>query len=138
VFAASRPPQKNLKAAEQEGPDVHLERAFWQALQPLWNPAHVVCVDETSLNTAMARLSGWGGRGLRVLDRLPQSQWETTTLVLAMRQSGVLAPMVSAGAMNGALFLASRSTRSPGCARRSKREESHSNRCPLSSGLQSH
>lgn len=66
----------------------------------------MVCVDETSLNTAMARLYGWGVRGLRVLDRVPQSQWETTTLVLAMRQTGVQAPMVTAGAMNGELFLA--------------------------------
>lgn len=85
---------------------MRLERAFWQALQPLWDPARVVFVDETSLNTAMARLSGWGTRGMRVLDRIPQSQWETTTLVLAMRQSGVRAPMVTAGAMTGELFLA--------------------------------
>jgi transposase len=38
---------------------------------------------------------------------VPQGHWETTTLFLAVRQAGLRAPMMTAGAMNGALFLAS-------------------------------
>ena len=85
---------------------MRLERAFWQGLQPLWDPAHLVFVDETGLNTAMVRLSGWGPCGERVPGAVPQSHWETSTLVLAVRQAGLTAPMVTAGAMTGVLFLA--------------------------------
>ena len=86
---------------------MRLERALWQALQPLWAPTHLVFVDETALNTAMVRLWGWGSCGARVQGAVPQGHWETTTLFLAVRQAGLRAPMVTAGAMNGALFLAS-------------------------------
>ena len=37
---------------------------------------------------------------------MPQGHGETTTLVLAVRQAGLMAPMVTAGAMNEPLFLA--------------------------------
>nr|WP_242470667.1 IS630 family transposase [Thiocystis violacea] len=83
-----------------------MERACWQALQPLWDPARLVFVDETGLHTAMVREWGWGARGERVRGTVPQGHWETTTLVLAVRQAGLVAPMVTAGAMTGALFLA--------------------------------
>jgi hypothetical protein len=63
-------------------------------------------VDDTGLNTVRARLSGWGPRGERVLGAVPQSHWETSTWVLAVRQAELAAPMVTAGAMTGALFLA--------------------------------
>ena len=85
---------------------MRLERAFWQGLQPLWDPAHLVFVDETGLNTVMGRLYGWGPGGERVPGAVPQGHWETSTLVLALRQAGLAAPMLTAGAMTGALFLA--------------------------------
>ncbi len=85
---------------------MNLQRALWQALQPLWDPAHRVFVDETALHTALVRWWGWGPCGERVLGTVPQGHWETSTLVLAVRQAGLTAPMVTAGAMNGALFLA--------------------------------
>jgi transposase len=85
---------------------VRLERACWQALQPLWDAARLVFVDETGLHTAMVREWGWGPRGERVLGTVPQGHWQTTTLVLAVRQTGLIAPMVTAGAMTGPLFLA--------------------------------
>jgi transposase len=61
-----------------------------------------VFVDESGINTVMVRQYGWGPCG----ERVPQGHWETATLVLAVRQAGLAAPMVTAGAMNGALFLA--------------------------------
>lgn len=85
---------------------MRLERALWQGLQPLWDPAHLVFVDETGLNTVMVRLYGWGPCGERVPGAVPHGHWATSTLVLAVRQAGLTAPMVTAGAMTGALFLA--------------------------------
>ena len=54
----------------------------------------------------MVREWGWEPRGERVLGTVPQGHGETTTLVLAVRQAGLIAPMVTAGAMNEPLFLA--------------------------------
>jgi hypothetical protein len=65
-----------------------------------------VFVDETGLHTAMVREWGWGPRGERVLGTVPHGHWPTTTRVLAVRQAGLVAPMVTAGAMTGPLFLA--------------------------------
>ncbi len=83
-----------------------LERACWQALQPLRGPARLVFVDETRLHTAMVREWGGGLRGERVRGTAPHSHLQTTTLVLAVRQTGLIAPMVTTGAMTGLLFLA--------------------------------
>jgi hypothetical protein len=54
---------QQMRVQLQAQPDTILEE--WRArlgrsvsLSTRWDPAHVACVDETSLNTAMARLSG--------------------------------------------------------------------------------
>jgi transposase len=52
----------------------------------------------------MTRLYGWGPRGERVADAAPHGHWKTTTFVVALRLSGLFAPMVVDGALNGELF----------------------------------
>lgn len=54
---------------------------------------------------AIVRLYGWGPRGERVPGTAPDGRWQTTTFIAALRQSGVTAPRVTEGPMNGALFL---------------------------------
>ena len=54
----------------------------------------------------MARLYGWGLKSERVVSDVPHGHWQTTTFVGALRVSGMTAPMVIDGAMNGDLFLA--------------------------------
>lgn len=54
----------------------------------------------------MARLYGWGVKSERVVSDVPHGHWQTTTFVGALRTSGMTAPMVIDGAMNGDLFLA--------------------------------
>lgn len=54
----------------------------------------------------MARLYGWGLKSERVVSDVPHGHWQTTTFVGALRTSGMTAPMVIDGAMNGDLFLA--------------------------------
>jgi transposase len=53
----------------------------------------------------MTRLYGWGPVGGRVVDAAPHGHWKTTTFVVALRLTGLFAPMVVAGALNGALFV---------------------------------
>jgi transposase len=54
----------------------------------------------------MARLRGRSPRGQRCRAPIPHGHWKTTTLVAGLRLSGMTAPMVIDGAINGEAFLA--------------------------------
>ena len=63
-------------------------------------------IDETGLSTKMARLRGRALRGERCRSGVPHGHWKTTTFVGALRLTGMTAPFVYDGAMNGTVFLA--------------------------------
>ena len=63
-------------------------------------------IDETGASTKMARRHGRAPRGQRLRSSVPHGHWKTTTFVGALRLSGMTAPMVLDGPMNGAWFLA--------------------------------
>lgn len=54
----------------------------------------------------MARLRGRAVRGERCRASVPHGHWKTTTFTAGLRLSGMTAPMVLDGAMNGPAFLA--------------------------------
>jgi transposase len=54
----------------------------------------------------MARLRGRARRGLRCRSPVPHGHWKTTTFTGALRLSGMTAPMVLDGPMNGTAFRA--------------------------------
>lgn len=81
-------------------------RAAWRAGQPEFDPSRLVFVDETGASTKMARLYGRSPRGERCIAAVPHGHWKTTTFVGGLRLSGMTAPMVLDGAMNGPAFLA--------------------------------
>ena len=59
--------KKSVRAAEQERADVVRARRRWMREQGLFDPAHLVFVDETATSTNMARLRGRCERGLRLI-----------------------------------------------------------------------
>jgi transposase len=65
-----------------------------------------VFIDETWAATNMARLYGRAARGLRLLAPVPHGHWKVTTLVAGLRCSGITAPCVFDGAINGERFRA--------------------------------
>src|SRR5262245_52674746 len=71
--------KKSLHAAEQERADVARARQRWMREQGMFDPAHLVFVDETAANTKMVRLSGRCPRGERLIGRVPQGHWKTIT-----------------------------------------------------------
>lgn len=81
-------------------------RQAWFDGQLDLDPAKLVFIDETGLNTKMARLRGRSLRGERCHAAIPHGHWKTTTFTGALRLTGMTAPMVLDGAMNGAAFLA--------------------------------
>ena len=98
--------KKSLRAAEQERADVARARRRWMREQGLFDPAHLVFIDETAANTKMVRLSGRCPRGERLIGRVPHGHWKTITFVAALRRNGMRAPCTVDGSMNGAKFLA--------------------------------
>ena len=63
-------------------------------------------IDETGASTRIARRHGRAPRGQRLRCSVPHGHWKTTTFVGALRLTGMTAPMVLDGPMNGAWFLA--------------------------------
>ena len=68
--------------------------------------SRLVFLDETWVKTNMTRLRGRALRGERVVSKVPYGHWKTTTFLAALRASGLTAPLVVDGAINGAIFLA--------------------------------
>lgn len=100
------PSKKTAHASEQQRPDVAERRKAWFKEQPDLDPNHLVFIDETGASTKMARLRGRAKRGQRCRAAVPHGHWKTTTFIGALRLSGLTAPMVLDGPMNGDAFLA--------------------------------
>jgi transposase len=105
ICATSRS-KKTAHAAEQDRADVAAARAAWFDGQLDLDPARLVFLDETGVNTKMARLRGRCARGARLRAGVPHGHWKTTTFVAGLRLSGLSAPMVLEGPMTRAMFLA--------------------------------
>ena len=54
----------------------------------------------------MTPIYGWGPTHERVVEPVPHGHWMTITFVGALRSTGLFAPLVVDGAMNGELFVA--------------------------------
>ncbi|MCU0886840.1 MAG: IS630 family transposase [Rubritepida sp.] len=93
-------------AAEQDRPDILRRRWAWFESQPDLDPDRLVFIDETWASTKMARTHGRALRGERLRSPIPHGHWKTTTFVAALRNSGMVAPMVLDGPINGVAFQA--------------------------------
>lgn len=63
-------------------------------------------IDETWASTKMACTHGRAPRGERLRSPIPHGHWKTTTFVAGLRVSGMVAPMVLDGPINGVAFQA--------------------------------
>lgn len=91
---------------EQERPGLLKQRRDWFDAQLDLDPERLVFIDETGLNIKMARLRGRSVKGERCRAAVPHRHWKTTTFTGALRLTGMTAPMVLDGTMNGDAFLA--------------------------------
>jgi len=83
---------------------VAARRKLWKAAQPFVDPHSLVFLDETGVNTKMARLHGWSPLGERCRDSVPFGHWKTMTFVAGLRLSGLTAPWLLDGPMDGEAF----------------------------------
>jgi transposase len=70
------------------------------------DPERLVFIDETWAATNMCRRYGRAPVGERLVCPVPHGHWKTTTFLAALRVSGLTAPLVIDGAINGELFVA--------------------------------
>jgi transposase len=98
--------KKTCHAAEQEREDVAAARQAWRATQAELSIDRLVFIDETWVTTNMTRRHGRALRGKRLAAAVPHGHWKTTTFIGALRASGLTAPAVIDGAVNGDIFLA--------------------------------
>lgn len=80
-------------------------RIKWRGLQQAWDARRLVFLDETGLNTKMARLYGRAPRGERCVAAVPHGHWQSFTLIAALRYDQLTAPFLIDGPMNGEAFL---------------------------------
>jgi hypothetical protein len=98
--------KKSAHVAEHERTDVAAARTAWFEAQPELDPERLIFIDETRLSTKMTRVRGRAPRGERLRAPIPHGHWRTTTFVAGLRLSGIDAPMVIEGPINGESFLA--------------------------------
>lgn len=95
--------QKSAHADERDAPGVQAKRAAFDARMATVDPARLVFVDEMGANTAMARTHGRAPAGERVVGTVP-GQWKNVTLIVGLRQAGVVAPLAFPGATDHLAF----------------------------------
>ncbi|MFD1980465.1 IS630 family transposase [Mesorhizobium kowhaii] len=97
--------KKTAHAAEQQRPDVLAAREEWFEGQLDLDPSRLIFIDESGLNTKMARLRGRSARGQRCRAAVPHGHWKSTTFTAGLRLDGIVAPWLLDGAMDGEAFL---------------------------------
>jgi transposase len=81
-------------------------RRQWRSDQPLWNARQLVFIDETGLNTKMARLYGRSPVGQRCVSAVPHGHWHSSTFIAALRYESIAAPFLIEGAVDADVFTA--------------------------------
>jgi transposase len=66
----------------------------------------LVFLDENGINTGLTRLYGRGEVGQRVVDYVPDTRWESLTILSSLRMDGSTEALVFEGALNGEMFAA--------------------------------
>ena len=102
--ASAREQDAELKPRAR--PDVAEARAAWQQTAPTWDHARLVFLDDSGVRTDLIRRYGCGQRGARVVDHAPDSRWHTPPFLAALRVTGLTAPAVFDGPIDGVSVLA--------------------------------
>lgn len=81
-------------------------RAAWRAELAGIDPARLVFIDETGIDTRMTRAYARAAKGQRATGKVPWGRWERLTVIGALALEGVVASRSVAAATGTAVFLA--------------------------------
>jgi len=96
--------KKSLRAAEQDRPDVKVQREAWREKTGGLDLHRLVFLDESGAKTNLTRLYGRAFDGQRVVDATPHGHWCTTTVLSSVRLDGTTAAMVIEGPTDAEVF----------------------------------
>jgi len=96
--------KKTVYASEQNREDVKQKRKEWKEFQRTVDPAKLIFLDESGINTGMTRLYGRATKNQRVMDDIPDVRFVRTTILSSVRMDGTIVPIIFEDALNGELF----------------------------------
>jgi transposase len=102
--AAAGAQKKTLHASERDTPRVRALRGHFKKRVAAVDPAKLVFVDESGINTAMTRTRGRAAPGERVQGAVPQGHWKTLTMIAALRLQGMAAAVTVDAATDTDVF----------------------------------
>lgn len=97
--------KKTSHAAEQDRDDVQQERKEFKEKMSKINAKDLVIIDETGINTAMARNYARSPKGQRAYASKPYDKGQNVTLLGALSLEGITASMTVDGSTDGPVFL---------------------------------
>jgi transposase len=98
--------KKTVVPDGQKRLDVRQKRLAWPLRLADMPVRRLVFIGESSANTALAKLRGWGPKGQRLRSSVPCGRWQTVTMICGIRHDGACAPGLIDGPMDGPAFLA--------------------------------
>jgi transposase len=96
--------KKSLHASQRDTPGVKRKRRRFRKAVAELNVERFKFLDESSINLDLTRLYGRAALGERVVDSVPQPSGSQTTPLAVIGWTGVSAPRVLSGSVNGTLF----------------------------------
>jgi transposase len=96
--------KKTLHASERDTPRVRALRGHFKKRLAGLDPAKLVFVDESGINTSMTRARGRAAPGARVQGAVPQGHWKTLTMIGALRLEGMAAAVTVDAATDTDVF----------------------------------
>lgn len=96
--------KKSLHASQRDTPRVKRKRRKFRKEVRELDVKHFKFLDESSINIDLTRLYGRAAPDQRVVDSVPQPSGPQTTTLAVMGWTGISAPLVLSGAVNGTIF----------------------------------
>jgi transposase len=96
--------KKSLHASQRDTPEVQLKRKEFQQDVSALDVRHFKFMDESSVNTSMTSRYGRAAGGARVVESVPLHSGAQTTTLAVVGLTGLAAPLVIEGAVNGSVF----------------------------------
>jgi transposase len=96
--------KKSLHASQRDTPRVKRKRRQFQKEVAELDVRHFKFLDESSINIDLTRLYGRAAPGERVVDKVPQPSGPQTTTLAVIGWTGITAPLVLSGSVNGTVF----------------------------------
>lgn len=103
---ATEPPvkKKTIHASQRDTPEVQQQRAEFKKTVAALDSEHFKFLDESGVNLSMTRLYGRAAPDQRVVESTPLPSGPHTTTLAVIGATGITAPLVLSGAVNGTIF----------------------------------